>query len=115
MQSILSVGEGEYIFEVEDDQKVGTYTNNCEAKISGSNYKVKLQVPQDFEEVHAGDIIKARVKFSSPVEAQASNYWQNGLCANARASEASKLTRTDPIGLIFTFRNHLITTIRNFD
>lgn len=74
MQNILKNDEGEYTFEIETDQKVGTYTNNCDAKISGTNFKVKLQTPQDFEEVHAGDILKAKVKFSTPAETQASNY-----------------------------------------
>lgn len=74
MQNILKAGEGEFTFKVEADQKVGTYTNNCDAKIANTNFKVKLQVPQDFEEVHAGDILKAKVKFSSPGETQAANY-----------------------------------------
>lgn len=115
MQTILGLEQGDYVFEVEDDQKVGTYTNNCDAKINGTTYKVKLQVPQDFEEVHAGDVIKANVKFSSPAENQATNYWQNGLCANARVNVCEKLSRTDPVGLIFIFRIHLISTIRNYD
>lgn len=74
MQSILILEQGEFVFEVENDQKVGTYTNNCDAKVTRTNYKVKLQIPQDFEEVHAGDILKAKVKFSTPAETQASNY-----------------------------------------
>ena len=74
MNNTLRLSDTECIYEVSDDQKTGTYTNNCDAKISGTNYIVKLQMPQDFEEVHAGDIIKAKAKISSPVDTQISNY-----------------------------------------
>ena len=73
-QNILKMEAGTYIFNAEEDQKVGTYYNSCEAKIHNTNYKVKLQLPEDFEEVHAGDIIKATVKFSKAADTQASNY-----------------------------------------
>lgn len=115
MNNVLRLSDIECIYEVSEDQKTGTYTNNCNAKISGTNYIVKLQMPQDFEEVHAGDIIKAKAKISQPADTQVSNYWQNGICANARVNSAVKISRNDPIGLIFHFRNHLIDTIRNFD
>ena len=42
-------------------EKDGMYYNSCEATIINSHYKVKLQFDQDFEEIHAGDIIKAKV------------------------------------------------------
>ena len=70
----LKLEQGSYVFEVLDDQKLGTYYNSCDAKIQNSNAKVKLQLPEDFEEVHAGDIIKANVKFSKAGETQLSNY-----------------------------------------
>lgn len=115
---VLNIKQGEFTFNVEDDQKLGSYYNSAEANmiIDGSaTYKVKLQVDSDFEEIHAGDIIKANVKFSSAQETQINNYWQNGICANARATKAEKIPRNDAIGIIYEFRNSLITCIRSYD
>ena len=74
MQNITNMNPGEYTFNVEEDQKAGTYYNTCEATIVNTNYKVKMQFDQDFEEIHAGDVIKAQVKYSSPVDTQKQNY-----------------------------------------
>ncbi len=70
----LGLDQGSYVFEALEDQKMGTYYNSCEAKIQNSNNKVKLQLPDGFEETHAGDIIKANVKFSKAADTQVSNY-----------------------------------------
>lgn len=74
MQNVRSLNPGVYTFNVDEDQKAGTYYNSCEATLVNSNYKVKLQFDQDFEEIHAGDLIKGNVKFSQPAETHASNY-----------------------------------------
>lgn len=116
MQNVLEFEHGKYSFVVEEDQKVGSYYNTCNAKLSNNqNFRVKLQLESDFEEVHAGDIIKANAKFSSPAETQIQNYWQNAICANAKLNNPEKLDRNDVFGLVYKFRNHLISTIRNFD
>ena len=75
MQNVLKLEPGNYSFVVEEDQKVGSYYNTCNAKMADNqNLRVKLQLESDFEEVHAGDIIKANAKFSSPADTQIQNY-----------------------------------------
>ena len=73
---ILNLGQEKYIFDVKEDQKVGSYYNTCAAEILNTNkkYKVKLQIDSSFEEVHAGDIIKANAKFSKAIDTQEDNY-----------------------------------------
>lgn len=62
---------------MEEDQKSGSIYNSCTAHIDNNDlnkYKIKLQFSQDFEEIHAGDLIKAQAKFYTITQNQEQNY-----------------------------------------
>lgn len=109
--------KNDYSFNVISDQKEGMYTNNADAEVivDGKSIKTKIQFDKNFEEVHAGDIINSKTKFSLASENQVENYWQNGITANSKLENPAKLARNDILAPIFVYRNHLIETIRNYD
>lgn len=113
--NIFNLQNKNLTFEIIEDQKTGNYTNSVNAKIKGTDYSVKVQIDKDFEELHAGDIINSNAKFSKASESQEQNFWQNGLCVNANLSNPKKISRNDIYGLIFSYRNYLIKTIRELD
>lgn len=114
-EKLMSNPKQNFTFCVEEDQKTGTYTNNCNATIQNTRIRTKLQLPKDFEETYAGDTINADINFSLPNESQELNYWQNGITLNAKAQNAKKIPRNDIVGLIYSYRNYLCSIIRNND
>lgn len=107
-----------YLIESIEDQKNASSYNYFIGKIKFKNieYKIRTNIDNSCEEeIHAGDIIECNLRFSQPQDEQKSYCWQNGINSYAWADNIKKIQRNDFIGIIYSYRNHLIDTIRNFD
>lgn len=117
VENISKFNKETLVFEALEDQKNSSYNNTCVSKIVSNNinWKIKLQYPQDFDEIHAGDILKVNANYIRPNDSQIDNYWQNGICASGKTNRIEKISRNDLLAPIYKYRNHLIDIIRNFD
>lgn len=118
MNTVKSIEAGKYIFESLEDQKNGSTYNSFISKFNYNNteYKIKINIQNNIqEEIHAGDTFEIDANFADIQEAQYDNFWQNGLNGNAWGNNLKIKERKDIFGAIYSFRNCLIKTIRNYD
>lgn len=114
-EALLAAKGGEYELIVKEDAQRGKFGSYCVCEEEGSGARIRLYVPEQYENLRYGDVLIANVDFSAPSKASASTYWRLGQACSAKASSVTLVERVRLITPLLLLRNKTLDSLLEHD